>query len=545
MDGDKRQVVLNEPYKLFDYQKKTIDWIRERERACEKNHQYGIRGCMVSLTMGLGKTLVSLYHILSAEKGEYPTLVVSSKTIMSEWKSQGIDKFFSGTKLKVLFYHRDYIDENILMNITSQNIKKCDIVFTTYDVCIGAYKQFDLTNQHIFKHDDDGTIQINERTERSITRPDVAGYSFIYQTPWNRIICDESQKFANPNTICYRAMMGLIGKYKMCLTGTPIRNYDADIWSQLRFIGYLGITTKQKWKHSYFLEHNLITFIKQMNYDEAKVTLPEKIEKFFSIKFATSEEQNAYDYILKKAQDAYSEMMFGRLNFMSVLAWFIRLRQAAISPYIITQNMHEEQDTTIHIKGDMLEYCSDKNGTAGINSTKVRKTMEIVNSVPNDEKILIFSSYTTVLDLIASALEHFCPNIKYCQIDGSVDVPERRIILDAFSTNPRIRVMLLTYKVGGEGLNITAANHCIYMEPWWCPAVHSQALARTWRTGQTKNVTAYYIYMENSIEQRILAICSQKDELVRLYFNSSSTSASTKGNYGLNKHQMGQLLGLF
>ncbi len=109
------------------------------------------------------------------------------------------------------------------------------------------------------------------------------GTAVIYGTPWERVICDESQKLANPKTMTYKCIMAVYGKYKWCLTGTPIRNYETDIWAQLRFCGYKGVERSHDWNRNgqgliAFKDHNLISAIFTMSYDDAQMSLPKKLK---------------------------------------------------------------------------------------------------------------------------------------------------------------------------------------------------------------------------------------------------------------------------
>ncbi len=127
-------------------------------------------------------------------------------------------------------------------------------------------------------------------------------------------------------------------------------------------------------------------------------------------------------------------------------------------------------------------------------------------------------------------------------VDGDVVGRERSDNLDYFRRDARVRALLMTYKVGSEGLNLTKATHCICIEPWWTPAVHTQAEARCWRSGQTQPVTIYNVLVADSIEGRIMTICGEKDELAANYLDGARHRVSAGS--GLNKHTLGRILGL-
>jgi SNF2 family DNA or RNA helicase len=131
------------------------------------------------------------------------------------------------------------------------------------------------------------------------------------------------------------------------------------------------------------------------------------------------------------------------------------------------------------------------------------------------------------------------PSFKFVQIDG--DTKNRSALIDQFKTDPYTQGLFMTYKVGSEGLNLTEATHCICIEPWWTNAVHSQAKARLWRTGQTKPVYIHNVITKGSIEENIVKICNKKDDMASSYLKG--TERTLKGP-GLDKFTLGKLLGI-
>lgn len=137
------------------------------------------------------------------------------------------------------------------------------------------------------------------------------------------------------------------------------------------------------------------------------------------------------------------------------------------------------------------------------------------------------------------------------RIDGSTKASERLSMIQKFKDQQNSSILLMTYKVGGEGLNLVEANHCICGEPWWTDAVHNQAKARIWRTGQTKDVHVYNIIVSNSIEERILEICKQKEDMAKMYlskkdgFNGDDEDQKEKKKVVIDKFTMGKVLGYF
>lgn len=291
-----------------------------------------------------------------------------------------------------------------------------------------------------------------------------------------------------------------------------------------------------------------------MDYKNAGVKLPPKT-KYTRRIVLTGKHKRAYDYILGATRSVYDKMMQNLCSFSCVLAMFTRLRQCAIAPYLITAESKREKSKGAAAKGDKqalelikklnLEdlgvWCSDKYGEAGIYSPKMTEIIEILSNLKSTEKILIFSMYTSVLDLLADAIDERLPEFKYVQIDGDTKGDERQTLIDNFKTQSDTRLALFTYKVGGEGLTLTEAVHLIRIEPWWTPAVHQQAEARIWRIGQTQNVHIHEIIIQNSIEERIMEICKEKQELASFYLEGTTKKV---GKTGLDKFTLGRMLGI-
>ena len=550
---------LPKPYTLKPHQAKTITWMRDRENMVGTGTVHGLRGGIVTLKMGMGKTLTAIIHSLVAAKGDFPSLVVASKTVMREWKSQGVEKFF-GNNIKVLYLHKDFMGKQ-LAGVTRQQIKTYDLVITTYDACMAACRK-DKYHEQCFEMGDEHTLMkgkiaaIHLRTREQADLPKVTGASVIYGTPWERVICDESQTYANPTTMTYKCIMAIYGKYKWCLTGTPIRNYNTDIWSQLRFCGYTGITQTIEWKrhgHHKFNEHRLKEAIFAMDYNDANIKLPPKTENEVLIQLK-GHQKDVYEHILGVTRKMYDKMMSNLCSFACVLAMFTRLRQCAIAPYLLTAESKREKLKGAKAKADqeavellknmtgLGAWCHKKEGEAGIYSGKISEIVDTVARIPKGEKVLIFSMFTSCLDLLADAFKERLPDFEFVQMDGDTKGQERSDILERFRTVPSTRGLMLTYKVGSEGLNLTEATHCICIEPWWTSAVPNQAKARLWRTGQEKPVFIHNILVQNTIEERVVSICKEKEEMAASFLDGTEKPLGKK--VGLDKYTLGRILGV-
>ena len=483
---------------IYLHQIKSLDFMRMRESI--PSH-YGIRGGMMCLDVGLGKSFISMVHSLITPKlvnnrhpKGYPTLIICSKTLLPNWKFE-FEKFFLDV-VKILYLHNDHIcDEYDISEIDQDIVSEYDFVVTTYDVCMKAYREYHIDNDVELKIQNKVTNAKNkivqQRSRKMSNNPRIKGEGVIYYTPWERVICDESQVFSNPDTKKFKSMMGVYARFKWCLTGTPIRNYDTDIWTQLRFCGYDQITTKKEWRaygQYRLLEHSLYDCVQRMSYEDAGIKLPNKVFHKISTSFS-DEERLCYNFIEGNTKLVYEKMLTGVYTFSSILALFTRLRQCSIAPYLVIKEKYELQNSIINNPNHdsmkdvggvtdiilknlnkrnpkLFNWLKTKNGTSGLKSSKLSKILDIIRDiVPLNEKIIVFSMFNTVLELIRDLLD--IDNINYVQIDGTVKNKERYSRIERFRKESDIQVLLMNYKVGSEGLTLIEANHVIPVEPWW------------------------------------------------------------------------------
>lgn len=519
------------PFQIHPHQIKAIEWMRKRELT----KQHGLRGGLLCLWMGLGKSLCSTLQIMCYKESNFPSLIVTSLTLMHSWKSSNFDKFFGG-QLKVLYFHKTFLGDNTLPQITRSTILKYDIVITTYDVVNSAAKATDY-HSRCFEYTtgkQSKIASIHLPTYEMADMPNVKGLGIIYGTPWERVICDETQTFANPDTNTFKSIMGIYGRYKWCLSGTPIRNYETDIWAQLRFCGYEGVDRVRVWGArglSYMKEHNLRDAILRMTYEDAGIKLPPLEEKHITI-VLSEKEREVYNHVMKAVQTSYDKMMNKMCSFTNVLAQFIRLRQASIAPYLITE------DRGLIPDAKLSKWCSNIK-LAGYSSTKTKQIIEVLSEIPKGEKVLIFSMFVKCLNLVRKAVETAFPHYTFLQLDGTTE--NRTEVINQFKKDKNVKALFLAYKVGGQGLNLTVANHCIPIEPWWTSDVYKQAVARCWRFGQTKKVIVYNIIGKDTIEENIIALAKTKEAMADRYLMDGGEVAESK----LTKYTMGVMINKF
>jgi SNF2 family DNA or RNA helicase len=275
--------------------------------------------------------------------------------------------------------------------------------------------------------------------------------------------------------------------------------------------------------------------------------LPRKIYHTYTINFS-SKEREIYDEFLDDIQKVYGEMVNNTKTYAHVLALFTRLRQCCIAPYLTTVFGSKDEEEIERVKNllnkkevnKLAKWAHDEYSSAGIKSAKIKKIVKILKNIRRRkpwDKIVVFSSFKSCLNVLRRACEVYLPDFDYAQIDGDVSIKDRDMLLQEFKYQPYTNGLFMTYKVGSEGINLTQANHVICIEPWWTPAVHLQAEARCWRLGQNKEVHIYKIYIEDSIEEQILEVCNGKNLMTEKLLEGTISA-----DVGLDKKTLHRIL---
>ena len=322
-------------------------------------------------------------------------------------------------------------------------------------------------------------------------------YTFKY------IIADEAQYLKNSNTKNAKAIKEIKAETRYALTGTPIENSLAELWSIFDFImpGYLF--TYRKFKNIYEtpivkeedeqamakLKMLIEPFVLRRNKKEVLTELPEKTVTVLSNEM-NEEQQNLYLTYLARAKQEIAEKVeidgFENSQ-MQILAALTRLRQICCHPSLFVE-----------------EY------NAG--SSKLEQCIEIIEEAINGgHKILLFSGYTSMFEIIEKELKK--RNIKYFKLTGATKVDERMKMVDEFNENSNIKLFLISLKAGGTGLNLTGADMVIHYDPWWNISTENQATDRAYRIGQKNNVQVYKLITKNSIEEKIYELQEKKAKL--------------------------------
>ena len=443
---------------LRDYQKIGYSWLKTLE-----NYKFG--GILAD-DMGLGKTLQLLTVIESylenGEEDKKASIVISPSSLALNWMAEA-KKFTPEIKTQVISGNANERLQKI------QGIKNYNLVITSYDLLkrdIEKYKDLD--------------------------------YTFKY------ILADEAQYLKNSTTQNAKAIKELKGETRYALTGTPIENSLAELWSIFDYImpGYLFQYKKFKSKYETpivkeeskeamgKLKMLIEPFVLRRTKKEVLTELPEKTITVLNNNMDEEQEKIYMSYLAKAKQEVADQIKingFEKSQIM-ILAALTRLRQICCHPGL---------------------FISDYKGE----SSKLNQCMEIIeDAVSSGHKILLFSGYTSMFDIIQTEL--IKRDIKYFKLTGSTKVSERIKLVDDFNNNPDIKIFLISLKAGGTGLNLTGADMVIHYDPWWNASAENQATDRAYRIGQKNNVQVYKLITSNSIEEKIYELQQKKSELV-------------------------------
>ncbi|TYP95954.1 helicase-like protein [Sphingobacterium allocomposti] len=420
---------------------------------------YKFGGCLAD-DMGLGKTVQTL-ALLQQQKealkdGEQPktSLLILPTSLIYNWQREA-EKF--APQLRILLH-------------TGNNRVKDAFGFSHFDLVITTY----------------GIV----RSDTSL----LASFFFNY------IILDESQHIKNPGSKSFKSIKSLKSKHKLALSGTPIENSVADIWTQMHFTnpGLLGsysyfqkefvtpIEKKKDETKALRLQAMVKPFILRRTKDQVAQELPPKTEQ--TIFCEMSEEQLAlYESTKSEYRNAFLDgtMQNGKGNQIMLLQGLTKLRQIANHPSMLQESQH-------------------------IPSGKFDAVIEMLDSISAEgHKVLIFSQFVKHLQLFKAYFDS--KKTPYAYLDGSTR--DRSEPVTTFKENSSIKIFLISIKAGGVGLNLTEADYVFILDPWWNPAVEQQAIDRSHRIGQTKNVFIYKFISKDTVEEKILALQNRKKAL--------------------------------
>ncbi|MFT7620702.1 MAG: SNF2 family DNA or RNA helicase [Planctomycetota bacterium] len=424
--------------------------------------RFGFGGCLAD-DMGLGKTVQVLADIQTrklAKATKGPTLVVAPRSVVHNWITEA-KKF--APKLKILDFGGPDRDQ------LKDAIASADLVVTTY----------------------------------GIIRRDILD---LKEIDFRCIVLDEAQAIKNEKSQTAKACLLLQGTDRLALSGTPIENRIEELWSIFEFLnpGMLGAVksfrelTGNDPESRSKLGRALSPFIMRRTKEEVATDLPEKSESILECELGPKQRQ-LYDELRMHYRSALDKSIdtvgFEKSKFQ-VLEALLRLRQAACHPGLIDDSRADEEAAKLELLMDRLTEVVDEG-----------------------HKALVFSQFTKHLGLVKKKLE--AAGMAYEYLDGATRNRGEKI--ERFQTDEECPVFLISLKAGGTGLNLTAADYVFMLDPWWNPAAEAQAIDRTHRIGQTRQVFAYRLIARDTIEEKIVAMQQEKRELA-----SSILDGSTK-----------------
>lgn len=454
MEGHKFQIPKEQEKILRGYQKEGFYWI--------KTLKYNQFGGILADDMGLGKTLQVIAFLWSEFQESRPeenrrALVVTPASLVFNWMSE-IERFAPGLPATVVT--GDVKERKALI----QNAGEREVLITSYDLLkrdLKAYQKLD----------------------------------FVVQ------IIDEAQYIKNHGTQVAKAVKEIRSEFRLALTGTPVENRLSELWSIFDFLmpGFLYSYEKFRkeielpavqYSNSDAMERlqkMIRPFVLRRLKKDVLKDLPDKLEKdmFSPLESEQKELYEAHTERLRLMLGMQSDAEF-RTSKLQILAEITRLRQICCYPGLVYEGY----------KG---------------NSSKLEMCMELVqNAVNGGHKLLLFSQFTTMLDVLAERLKK--AKISFYMLTGATSKEKRARMVKAFNEDDT-SVFCISLKAGGTGLNLTAADIVIHYDPWWNLAVQNQATDRAHRIGQQNVVSVYRLFMKDTIEERIRALQEMKREL--------------------------------
>ncbi len=453
------------------YQKTGFQWL--------KTLDYYKFGGILADDMGLGKTIqvlsvimdyinndkediISGQETINIGREKRTSLVISPSSLTLNWQAEA-EKFAPKLKTEVIMGSLSERKRKI------EELDQYDLVITSYD---------------LLKRD----IELYKNKD----------YQFRY------IIADEAQYLKNSNTQNAKSIKQIKADTRYALTGTPIENSLSELWSIFDFIMPEYLFSYKKFKSFYEmpiiknddqaamkkLKMLIKPFILRRTKKEVLTELPEKTITVLNNEMG-EEQKNIYlSYLAQTKQEIAEQIDLNgyERSHIQILAALTRLRQICCHPSLFIEGYKE-------------------------GSSKLEQCIEIIQeAVSSGHKILLFSGYTSMFEIIEKELKQ--KNIDYFKLTGSTKIEDRIKMVDEFNNNPKIQLFLISLKAGGTGLNLTGADMVIHYDPWWNLSTENQATDRAYRIGQKNNVQVYKLITKNSIEEKIYELQQKKSQLI-------------------------------
>ncbi|KGE13370.1 DEAD/DEAH box helicase [Sphingobacterium deserti] len=445
-----RQVEIPETLQtsLHPYQQAGLQWMKQLAAM-------DLGGCLAD-DMGLGKTIQVIAFLLSQHGGSPPkqSLVVAPTSLLFNWLAE-FKKL--APALRVLCLHGGQREPDY------EHLQEYDVLLISY-----------------------GTL--------------LADIGKLKKRSFHAAILDESQAIKNPTSARYKAACMLQAQTRFAVTGTPLENSTYDIYGQLSFAcpGLLGSSQYFKdtfagpidrfgdRKRAKSLQQTIAPFILRRTKKQVAKELPEKTEITIYCEMGDAQREiyNNYEAELRDYLQGIRDDEVSQIN-MHVLAGLTRLRQICNAPALL------------------------KEGYASTISAKMEVLKEQLSQLTGNHKVLVFSQFVEMLDLVREELEQ--QKIPYSYLTGQTK--RRGEVVKDFQDNEEKRIFLMSLKAGGVGLNLTAADYVFLLDPWWNPAIETQAIDRSHRLGQDKPVIAVRLICPDTVEDKIMKLQDKKKDL--------------------------------
>lgn len=427
-------------------------------------------GGVLADDMGLGKTVQTL-ALLQKQKEQLKntdyaktSLLILPTSLVYNWQKEA-EKF--APKLR------------ILMHVGSNRFKDA-YAFTHFDLVITTY---------------------------GIVRSDEDMFSKFF---FNYIILDESQNIKNPTSKSFKSIKSLKSRHKLALSGTPIENSVSDIWSQMHFTnpGLLGsysffqkefvtpIEKKRDEDTAKRLQAIIKPFVLRRTKSQVATELPPKTEQIVYCEMNEAQAE-LYESTKSEYRNALLEgaVNDGKGNQIALLQGLTKLRQLANHPKMVEPSYADE-------------------------SGKFEAVLQMLDSISTEgNKVLIFSQFVKHLELFRKYFDK--NNIPYAYLDGGTK--DRAEAVQKFKENDEVKIFLISIKAGGVGLNLTEADYVFILDPWWNPAVEQQAIDRSHRIGQKRNVFIYKFISKDTVEEKIVALQNRKMSIATSLITTEET----------------------
>jgi len=438
---------------LRDYQQQGVNWLQFLAKLN--------LGGILADDMGLGKTVQIIAHLLIEQQKQsetgvvHPNLVIAPTSLLYNWEHE-LNQF--APSLKVLVCAAG--DRKSLYH----QLHKVDVVITSY-----------------------GVVQRDRQ---------------LRQQQYHCVVLDEAQVIKNSQSKVSKQVQQINSQQRFCVTGTPMENHLGELWSLIDFVMPGFLNSKQNFEKSYripiekhgdtgrskALQKRIAPFVMRRTKQQVDLQLPAKTE-MIQLLVMPKQQRKIYQQVqlalVKQIQQAYQQQKGNALQVGNAL---LKLRQICCDPQIAGFEVEKDFSSA------KLAWLADT----------------VPELIEEGRRLLIFSSFTTLLDLVAEQLK--INDIDFLQLTGKTK--NRQKLVERFQQG-KVPVFLISLKAGGAGLNLTAADTVIHLDPWWNPAAEAQASDRSHRIGQDKPVFIYKLICKDSIEQKIQTMQLQKKRLVQ------------------------------